>query len=195
MYLLLHVRMEDRKSDPASFLIEGMESNNSFTAITEEFVPAFGEPRKPQIISFDNDRNFSTYRITFLNNESDFNGSAAIEIAEIDLLAVPLANEWLEQPPFFHLGGKASFRTLSTAPGSWQFNGGEVNYPPVEPGVATIQVWSRERSSDFNSSRFFLNGTEQDKKETVNPSLFPLDTNPFTSIGAGFTEFGSFLPL
>ena len=65
---------EDRKSDPASFLIEGLESNNSFTAITEEFVPAFGEPRKPQIISFDSDRNFSTYRIT-LNNESDFNGS------------------------------------------------------------------------------------------------------------------------
>ena len=65
----------------------------------------------------------------------------------------------------------------------------------MEPGVATIQVWSRERSSDFNSSRFFLNGTEQDKKETVNPSLFPLDTNPFTSIGAGFTEFGSFLPF
>ena len=172
-----------------------MENNGSYSVISENEIPPFSDPSEQQLVAFENDKNFSTYRITFLNNQSDFNESKAIEIAEIDLLGVPDSDQWLSTSPVLHLGGQANQRILSVAPGSWRFNGGEVNYTPVEPNTVSLQVWSRQNSSDYNGSKFFLNGAQQNPIEIINPEQFPLDTNPFTSIGGGFSQYGSFRPF
>ena len=51
-------------------------------------------------------RNFSTYRITFLNNQDEFNNSKQIELAEIDLLGVPGTDTWLSTAPILHIGDR-----------------------------------------------------------------------------------------
>ena len=172
---------DDRLGDPASFMIEGLEINGSCSSIGEALIPEFNSPNQSRLIAFENDQNFSSYRITFLNNQDEFNNSKQIELAEIDLLGVPGSDEWLSTAPVFHLGGQANTRIISTAPGSWRFNGGEVNYSPVEPNVASLQVWSRNNGSDYNTSKFFYNGSEQTPSEISNPDQYPLDTNPFAS--------------
>ncbi|MDA0343857.1 MAG: hypothetical protein O3B07_06670, partial [Verrucomicrobia bacterium] len=186
---------EDRSADPESVLVEGLENNGSFSVISELLIPSFDEPKQPRLVSFDNDQNFSTYRITFLSNQDDFNNSSHIELAEIELLGVPGSDQWLSTAPIFHLGGQANTRIISTAPGSWRFNGGEVNYQPVEPNTASLQTWTRSAFSDYNSSKFFLNGIEQIPTEVSNPEQYPLDTNPFASLGTGYTPFGGRVPF
>ena len=186
---------DTRSHDPALFVLEGLEANGSYSLIDEKDIPAFSGPNEQQFIAFENDQNFTTYRITFSNNQSDFNESLAIELAEIELLGVPDSDQWLSTSPLFHLGGQAHARILATAPGSWRFNGGEVNYSPVEPNSPNIQAWIRQKSSDYNSSKLFLNGTEQIVSEISNPDQYPLDTNPYASIGAGFGMFGNKMPF
>jgi hypothetical protein len=186
---------DERLGDPSSFLFEGLENNGSFSTITEELIPEFDSPKQNRLIAFENDQNFSTYRITFLNNQDEFNNSKQIELGEIDLLGVPGSDTWLSTAPLIHIGGQANTRILSAAPGSWRFNGGEVNYSPIEPNTASLQVWSRNKASDYNSSRFFFNGTEQSATEISNPEQYPLDTNPFASLGTGYGVFGSNMPF
>ena len=186
---------DDREGDPSSFLFEGLENNGSFSTITEELIPEFDSPKQNRLIAFENDQNFSTYRITFLNNQDEFNNSKQIELGEIDLLGVPGSDTWLSTAPLIHIGGQANTRILSAAPGSWRFNGGEVNYSPIEPNTPSLQVWSRNKASDYNSSRFFFNGTEQSATELSNPEQYPLDTNPFASLGTGYGVFGSNMPF
>ena len=60
---------DERLGDPSSFLFEGLENNGSFSTITEELIPEFDSPKQNRLIAFENDQNFSTYRITFLNNQ------------------------------------------------------------------------------------------------------------------------------
>ena len=172
-----------------------MEENGSYHLISELFIPSFDSPKQSQLFAFENDRNFSTYRITFLNNQDDFNNSKQIELAEVELFGVPDSDQWLSTSPIFHLGGQANTRIISTAPGSWRFNGGEVNYQPVEPNTASLQTWTRNAFSDYNSSKFFLNGTEQIPTEVSYPEQYPLDTNPFASLGTGYTPFGGKVPF
>ena len=133
---------------------EGLESNGSYSTIIEELIPEFDSPKQNRLVAFENDQNFSTYRITFLNNQDEFNNSKQIELAEIDLLGVPGTDTWLSTAPILHIGGQANTRILSAAPASWRFNGGEVNYSPVEPNTVSLQVWSRHNASDYNSSGF-----------------------------------------
>ena len=186
---------EDRSVDPSEVAIQGLEENGSYHLISELFIPSFDSPKQSQLFAFENDRNFSTYRITFLNNQDDFNNSKQIELAEVELFGVPDSDQWLSTSPIFHLGGQANTRIISTAPGSWRFNGGEVNYQPVEPNTASLQTWTRNAFSDYNSSKFFLNGTEQIPTEVSYPEQYPLDTNPFASLGTGYTPFGGKVPF
>ena len=64
---------DERLGDPSSFLFEGLENNGSFSTIVEELIPEFDSPKQNRLIAFENDQNFSTYRITFLNNQDEFN--------------------------------------------------------------------------------------------------------------------------
>ena len=61
--------------------------------------------------------------------------------------------------------------------------------------MASLQVWSRNNGSDYNTSKFFYNGSEQIPSEISNPDQYPLDTNPFASIGTGYNPFGSMMPF
>ena len=117
---------EELLGAPASFLFEGLESNGSYSAISESLIPEFDSPKQSQLVAFENDQNFSTYRITFLDNQDEFNNSKQIELAEIDLLGVPGSDTWLSTAPILHIGGQANTRILTAAPASWRFNDGEV---------------------------------------------------------------------
>jgi hypothetical protein len=105
---------EDRFGDPAEVVIQGLEDNGSYHLISELVIPSFDSPKQSQLFAFENDRNFSTYIITFLNNQDDFNNSKQIELAEIELFGVPESDQWLSTAPIFHLGGQANTRIIST---------------------------------------------------------------------------------
>lgn len=72
--------------DPASYLLEGSADGKTFERIDARSVPEFPERGRAQRFSFDNDRAFSTFRLTFpkLRRDDD-----AMQIAEVVLFAAP----------------------------------------------------------------------------------------------------------
>jgi cytochrome c2 len=73
--------------DPASYLLEGSGDGKTFERISARAVPEFPERFRSQRFEFDNDRAYSTFRLTFPKLRNS--GADAMQIGEVRLFAAP----------------------------------------------------------------------------------------------------------
>ena len=180
--------------DPASYILEGSNDNGvTFSTISEGTVPAFTDRGQRKQIFIENNSVYSTFRITF-PSVVDYNSSNEMQIAEIELLGIPESDEWLSVNRIFQLGSKNRKRILAGSPVSWRFNDGLINFQEPDSAETNLQTWLRSAGTDYNSSRFFLNGMEQNQSEVDNSEGFPNDSGVSLYIGAGFDDSGGILP-
>jgi mono/diheme cytochrome c family protein len=73
--------------DPAAYKLEGSGDGKTFEPIDSRAVPAFPERFRSQRFDFDNNREHSTFRLTFPKLRND--GADAMQIAEVRLFVSP----------------------------------------------------------------------------------------------------------
>ena len=66
---------------------------------------------------------------------------------------------------------------------SWRFNGGHEAYSSVSLNTSALQVWVRQAGTNYQSSRFFYNGAEQDRTAGSSDTSVPTNTEATAIIG------------
>ena len=81
-----------------------------------------------------------------------------------------------------------------TAGWAWRHQGGNNVFGPVALSTYDVAVWQRAAGSDYQSSSFRLNGSDETATSSSNPTGVPLSTAAYFSIGSSYDHIGDIKP-
>jgi len=77
---------------------------------------------------------------------------------------------------------------------AWRHQGGNNVFGPVTLSTYEVAVWQRAAGSDYQSSSFRLNGSDEAATSSSNPTGVPLSTAAYFSIGSSYDPIGNIKP-
>ena len=77
---------------------------------------------------------------------------------------------------------------------AWRHQGGSNVFGPVALSTYEVAVWQRAAGSDYQSSSFRLNGSDETATSSSNPTGVPLSTAAYFSVGSSYNLSGDIQP-